>query len=80
MRTPPLFMIDCTDGEQLGKLSVSLNEVADWLNFLATPHYRATIVSAEQASDSVTIYFHGNEGLYLYLERLFTESLFPMAS
>lgn len=62
------FQIDTVDGLRLGCLQVPLPEVADWLNFLVTPHYRADIVSAEQLGDRLHIYFAANEGLYVYLE------------
>lgn len=63
------FRVDVVDGWRLGCLQVPLPEIADWLNFLVTPHYRAEIVSAEQTGDRLQIYFAGNEGLYAYLER-----------
>lgn len=62
------FRVDMVDGFRLGCLQVPLPEVADWLNFLVTPHYRADIVSAEQRGDRLHIYFEANEGLYVYLE------------
>jgi hypothetical protein len=62
------FGVEIVDGYRLGRLLVPLSEVADWLNFLVTPHYRAEIVSAEQVSDRLCIYFEANEGLYSYLE------------
>lgn len=62
------FRIDQVDGLRLGCLQVPCSEVADWLNFLVTPHYRADIVSAEQQGDRLHIYFAANEGLYVYLE------------
>lgn len=74
------FSIDYTDGDRLGKLSVPLTDVADWLNFLATPYYHATIVSAEQSSSRVSIYFQSSEGLYLYLDQRLNAVNFPIAS
>ena len=62
------FGVEIIDGYRLGQLQVPLTEVADWLNFLVTPHYRAEIVSAEQIGDRLHIYFEANEGLYSYLE------------
>lgn len=61
------FQVEIVDGYRLGRLEVPLTEVADWLNFLVTPHYRADIVSAEQGGDRLNIYFEANEGLYTYL-------------
>jgi hypothetical protein len=56
------------DGYHLGKLSVPCSQIADWLNFLVAPQYRIEIVSAEQTSSQVEIYFQASEGLYLYLD------------
>jgi len=69
------FRVDVIDGRRLGCLQVPLPEIADWLNFLVTPHYRAEIVSAEQLGDRLQIYFAGNEGLYAYLEHRLTGAL-----
>ncbi|WP_204139802.1 hypothetical protein [Halomicronema sp. CCY15110] len=68
--TPPsaTFHVDVVDGFRLGCLHVPLAEVADWLNFLVTPHYRADIISAEHVSDRLHIYFEASDGLYAYLE------------
>jgi len=63
------FRVDVVDGFRLGCLQVPLPEVADWLNFLVTPHYRAEIVSAEQLGDRLQLHFEANDGLYTYLER-----------
>ncbi|MEL6382603.1 MAG: hypothetical protein AAFQ89_09030 [Cyanobacteria bacterium J06626_18] len=62
------FSVEVVDGHRLGRLGVPLLQVADWLNFLATPHYQAEIISAEQARDRLSIYFEASEGLYAYLE------------
>ncbi|MEL6399404.1 MAG: hypothetical protein AAF773_01325 [Cyanobacteria bacterium P01_D01_bin.115] len=62
------FRIEVVDGCALGCLTVPLTQVADWLNFLATPHYRADLVSAEQAGDRLAVYFEASQGLYSYLE------------
>ncbi len=64
----PAFVVEVVDGYPLGKLQVPLVQVADWLNFLATPHYRAEIVMAEQGGDRLSIYFAASEGLYTYLQ------------
>jgi hypothetical protein len=69
------FQINVVDGFRLGCLQVPLAEVADWLNFLVTPHYRADIISAEQVGDRLQIYFEANEGLYAYLENRLTGTL-----
>ena len=63
----PNFQVEIIDGYRLGRLQISLNDVADWLNFLVTPHYRTEIVSAEQTGDRLNIYFEANEGVYTYL-------------
>ena len=63
------FRVDVVDGLRLGCLQVPLVEVADWLNFLVTPHYRADIVAAEHIGDRLQIHFEANEGLYAYLDR-----------
>lgn len=69
MASPDLaFTVETVDGYRLGRLSVPLPHIADWLNFLATPHYRADIISAEQGRDRVTLYFEASEGLYAYLD------------
>ncbi|HEY9887396.1 MAG TPA: hypothetical protein V6D02_03295 [Candidatus Obscuribacterales bacterium] len=62
------FQVETVDGYQLGRLGVPLADVAEWLNFLVTPHYRAAIVAAEQEGDRLSIYFEANDGLYSYLE------------
>jgi hypothetical protein len=69
------FRVDIVDGMRLGCLQVPLPDVASWLNFLVTPHYRAAIVSAEQVGDRLQIYFEANEGLYFYLEQRLMLSL-----
>ena len=76
----PLFSIESVDGYNLGRLCVPLSDIADWINFLTTPHYRATIVSAEQSSDYVNLYFQGNDGLYLYLDQRLNAVMFRIAS
>lgn len=63
------FRVEMVDGVRLGCLQVPLSAIADWLNFLVTPHYRAAIVAAEQVGDRLHIYFEANDGLYLYLEQ-----------
>ena len=65
----PQFTVETIDGSRLGKLDVPLSEIADWLNFLVTPHYQAEIISAEQEKDWINIYFEAGEGLYTYLDR-----------
>ncbi len=69
------FRVEVVDGLRLGCLQVPLAEVADWLNFLVTPHYRADMVSAEQRGDRLQIYFEANEGLYAYLEHRLAPAL-----
>jgi len=61
------FSLEVIDGERLGKLAVSLSQVAYWLNFLTSPHYGARIIYAEQDCEGVTIYFSACEGMYGYL-------------
>jgi hypothetical protein len=63
------FSIETIDGFRLGKLAVPNSEIANWLNFLINPQYRAEIISAEQGKEGIEIYFQANEGLYLYLDR-----------
>ena len=63
-----IFSVEVVDGYRLGCLQVPLPQVADWLNFLVTPHYQADIISAEQRGDRLQIYFEANEGVYTYLE------------
>lgn len=65
----PQFTVETIDGSRLGKLDVPLSQIADWLNFLVTPHYQAEIISAEQEKDWINIYFEAGEGLYTYLDR-----------
>lgn len=62
------FGIEVVDGYRLGRLQVPLTDVADWLNFLVTPHYRTDIISAERVGEYIQIYFEANEGVYTYLE------------
>ncbi|MBE7381896.1 MAG: hypothetical protein F6J95_010850 [Leptolyngbya sp. SIO1E4] len=66
------FAIEVVDGYRLGRLRVPLPQVADWLNFLVTPHYQADIISAEQERNRLSIYFEASEGLYSYLESRLT--------
>ncbi len=63
------FSVEMVDGYRLGKLAVPHADIAEWLNFLVNPQYRADIVSAEQGRDHVEIYFEASEGLYFYLAR-----------
>lgn len=64
----PTFLIETVDGYRFGKLSLPLGHIADWLNFLASPHYNAQIISAEQDSAHIDIFFEASEGLYAYIE------------
>ncbi|MGJ3246666.1 MAG: hypothetical protein ACFE0I_11385 [Elainellaceae cyanobacterium] len=68
MHSPIQFSVEMIDGYRLGKLGIPLSQIADWLNFLVAPQYRADIISAEQTRDRVDIYFQASEGLYLYLD------------
>jgi hypothetical protein len=68
MHSPLQFSVETVDGYRLGKLGVPCSQIADWLNFLVAPQYRAEIISAEQSRESVNIYFQASEGLYLYLD------------
>jgi hypothetical protein len=65
---PLQFSVETVDGCRLGKLGVPSSQIADWLNFLVTPQYRAEIVAAEQNQEWIDIYFQASEGLYLYLD------------
>lgn len=62
------FKVEVVDGYRLGNLRVPISQIAIWLNFLVTPHYRAEIISAEQTTSYVDICFEANEGLYAYLQ------------
>lgn len=64
----PQFVVETVDGARMGKLTIPMTQVADWLNFLVTPHYRAEIIAAEQTRQGIDIYFEAGEGLYTYLE------------
>jgi hypothetical protein len=64
----PEFMIETVDGCRLGRLQIPFSQMADWLNFLLAPQYDAAIISAEQQSDGLSLYFEASEGLYLYLQ------------
>ncbi|MBD2461579.1 hypothetical protein H6G89_11010 [Oscillatoria sp. FACHB-1407] len=68
MHFPVQFSVETIDGNRLGKLAVPYSQIADWLNFLVAPQYRAEIVSAEQQREGIEIYFEASEGLYLYLD------------
>jgi len=68
MNSPLQFSVETVDGDRLGKLGVPSSQIADWLNFLITPQYRAEIVAAEQNQEWIDIYFQASEGLYLYLD------------
>lgn len=76
------FSVETVDGYRLGKLAVPHADIAEWLNFLVNPQYRADIISAEQGRDHVEICFEASEGLYLYLERRLNADagLLPLAS
>lgn len=63
------FSQEMIDGDRFGKLVVPYAQIAHWINFLASPHYGAHVVFAEQNPYGVEIYFQGCEGLYSYLER-----------
>ena len=65
----PQFTVETIDGSRLGKLDVPISQIADWLNFLVSPHYQVEIISAEQEKDWINIYFAAAEGLYIYLDR-----------
>ena len=69
------FQINVVDGFRLGCLQIPLTAVADWLNFLVTPHYRVDIISAEQVSDRLHVHFEASDGLYAYLENRLTGTL-----
>lgn len=62
------FAVETVDGYRLGRLQVPMPQVADWLNFLVTPHYQMDIISAEQGCDRLSIYFAASEGVYAYLD------------
>jgi hypothetical protein len=67
MHAKTRFSFEVVDGDRLGKLAVPLSQIAEWINFLTSPHYGTTIVFAEQNNEGVTIYFDACEGLYGYL-------------
>jgi hypothetical protein len=62
------FSLETVDGDRLGKLAVPYTQIAQWINFLASPHYDAQVIFAEQNLHTVEIYFQACEGLYSYLE------------
>jgi hypothetical protein len=64
----PQFQVETVDGDRIGCLTVPMPQVADWLNFLVTPHYQVEIIAAEQGRQGLAIYFGASEGLYAYLE------------
>jgi len=68
MTQQPYFCVETVDGLEIGRLTVPLAAIADWLNFLAAPQYRANLVSAEQSVDCVDLYFQASDGVYLYLD------------
>lgn len=68
MTQQPYFSVETIDGHDLGRLTVPLTSIADWLNFLASPQYRTHLVSAEQSADHVDLYFQASDGVYLYLD------------
>jgi hypothetical protein len=72
---PLQFSVETVDGCRLGKLGVPSSQIADWLNFLVTPQYRAEIVAAKQNQEWIDIYFQASEGLYLYLDTQLNGSL-----
>ncbi|NJN87383.1 MAG: hypothetical protein HC881_15100 [Leptolyngbyaceae cyanobacterium SL_7_1] len=74
------FSVETIDGCHLGKLAIPYNQIADWLNFLTNSQYRTEIISAEQGSSSVDIYFQASEGLYLYLGMRLSRAEVAMAS
>lgn len=62
------FSVEVINGDRLGCLAIPFLQVADWINFLASPHYGAQVISAEQKGDSIHLYFQGGDGLYGYLD------------
>ncbi|UBF25718.1 hypothetical protein K9N68_29875 [Kovacikia minuta CCNUW1] len=69
------FSLEVVDGERLGKLTVPLSQVAEWINFLTSPHYGTRIIFAEQSNEGDTLYFDACEGLYRYLsDRIILET------
>jgi len=72
------FSIETIDGCRLGHLRVPCTRVADWLNFLATPQYRAALVFAEQCRETIDLYFEAGEGVYLYLDARLNQSSLPL--
>jgi hypothetical protein len=74
------FSVETIDGCRFGKLAIPHSQIADWLNFLTNPQYRTDMISAEQESSSVTIYFQASEGLYLYLGMRLSHTAVAMAS
>lgn len=68
MQTLPCFFTEMVDGCRLGCLRVPVSQVSDWLNFLIAPQYRVSLLSVEQESDCLNLYFDASEGVYLYLD------------
>jgi hypothetical protein len=62
------FSLETVDGDRLGRLFVPFSQVAQWLNFLVSPHYGVQVISAEQGINGIDIYFQACEGFYGYLE------------
>ena len=71
MSTQPEFNVESIDGSRLGKLSIPIEKVVGWINFLVSPKQGAQIVSALQDESGLTLYFQGDESLYAYLDGQF---------
>lgn len=75
----PYFSVETIDGTDFGRLTVPLVDIADWLNFLAAPQYRARLVAAEQGEGYVDLYFEASDGVYLYLDVRLNQVVMPIA-
>ncbi|MBW4521749.1 MAG: hypothetical protein KME16_18875 [Scytolyngbya sp. HA4215-MV1] len=71
------FSLETVDGYRLGKLAIPYSQIAQWINFLTSPHYDAQVIFAEQNLHTVEIYFQACEGLYSYLENRIHPNPYP---
>ena len=61
------FSLEMVDGCYFGKMVLPFAQVANWLNFLTTPHYDIEILQSESVESGIVIWFQASEWLYWYL-------------
>ncbi|MBD1824394.1 hypothetical protein H6F51_18140 [Cyanobacteria bacterium FACHB-DQ100] len=71
MFAEPEFVIEVCDGVRLGRLYLPFKDIAEWMNFLLEPQQQSQIVLVQQHSQGISLYFHGSERIYAYLDGRF---------